>query len=107
MGKSTHIYIVQSDIPEEYEEEFNRIYDENQVKNIYKIPGVLNCERFRLERSSAGMPRYLFVYELESLSVLDSPAWRAGVDAGPWKDVIRPHMVNPRRGVFRRMVSEA
>ncbi len=47
-----YIYLVQMDIPNELEEEFNRIYDTQHVPNITKVPGVHGCARYKLE--SAG-----------------------------------------------------
>ena len=44
-----YIYLVQMDIPESMEDEFNRIYDTQHVPNITKAPGVHACTRYKLE----------------------------------------------------------
>ena len=44
-----YIYLVQMDIPQELEADFNRIYDTQHVPNIVQVPGVHSCTRYRLE----------------------------------------------------------
>ena len=62
-----YVYLVQMDIPEEMEDEFNRVYDEEHVPNIVKAPGVHGCHRYRLESTNAeGMARYAAVYFIDS-----------------------------------------
>ena len=41
-----YIYMVQMDIPAEYEAAFNRIYDTEHVPEILKVPGVRACSRY-------------------------------------------------------------
>ena len=41
-----YIYLVQMDIPEELEADFNRIYDTQHIPNIVKAPGVHSCTRY-------------------------------------------------------------
>ena len=36
----SYVYVVQMDIPPHLEAEFNRIYDEDHVPTILKVPGV-------------------------------------------------------------------
>ena len=75
---SDYIYLVQMDIPTEFEAEFNRIYDTQHVPNITKAPGVSACTRYKLESSDVeGVARYAAVYEI------DSPDIRK-VRAGNW-----------------------
>jgi hypothetical protein len=60
----SYIYVVQMDIPQHLEADFNRIYDEEHVPTILKVPGVRSCVRYRLEQSTVErMPRYLAIYE--------------------------------------------
>ena len=92
----THIYVVQMDIPAELEAEFNRIYDEDHVPTILKVPGVRSCRRYRLEHSTVpSMPRYLAIYECDNAEVINSPAWIEASDTGEWKPKIRPHTYKP------------
>lgn len=100
----SYAYVVQMDIPPELEAEFNRIYDEDHVPTILKVPGVRSCVRYRLERSSdPTMPRYVAVYQIDSPEVIESPAWLEAIDKGEWKPKIRPHTTNRRHSVLRRI----
>jgi hypothetical protein len=100
----SHIYVVQMDIPAALETEFNRIYDEEHVPTILKVPGVRSCARYRLGHSTVpDMPRYLALYEVDNAAVIDSPAWTEASDFGEWKPKIRPHTTNRRHSVFERI----
>ena len=100
----SYVYVVQMDIPQHLEAEFNRIYDEDHVPTILKVPGVRSCKRYRLENSTVpGMPRYLAIYETDSAEVINGPAWQEASDLGPWKPKIRPHTTNRQHSVFRRI----
>lgn len=100
----THIYTVQMDIPAALEAEFNRIYDEDHIPLILKVPGVRAARRYRLEKSTKeGMPHYLAVYELDSAAVLETPAWLEAIDLGEWKPKIRPHTTNRTHSTFRQI----
>ena len=48
----SYLYVVQMDIPAALEAEFNRIYDEDHVPTILKVPGVRSCTRYRLDHST-------------------------------------------------------
>ncbi len=99
-----HIYTVQMDIPAELEAEVNRVYDEDHIPTIRKVPGVRSCARYRLEHSTKeGMPRYLAIYEIDNAEVIESPAWLEAIDLGDWKPKIRPHTLNRQHSVFRRI----
>lgn len=101
---TTYLYHVQMDIPEEYEAEFNRVYDEEHIPLLMKLPGVIACRRYRLEHSSvAGVARYLAVYELESPDVVKRPEWQAASDTGDWKPNIRPHTTNRLHCMYQRI----
>lgn len=100
----SHIYAVQMDIPAEIEAAFNRIYDEDHIPLILKVPGVRSARRYRLEHSTRpGMPRYLAIYELDSAAVLESAAWLEAIDLGEWKPKIRPHTTNRIHSTFRQI----
>ena len=48
----SYAYVVQMDIPQHLDTDFNRIYDEEHVPTILKVPGVRSCTRYRLEHST-------------------------------------------------------
>jgi hypothetical protein len=90
---STHaLFLVRMDVAHDHEALFNEVYDTEHVPNLIAVPGVRRGARFR--QPSATEPRYMAAYELDSLSVLDSPAWKAAGEAGRWPTVIRPHTMN-------------
>jgi len=99
-----YVYVVQMDIPQHLEAEFNRIYDEDHVPTILKVPGVRSCTRYRLEHSTIPtMPRYLAVYEVDRAEIINSSAWQEASDLGEWKPKIRPHTTNRQHSVFRKI----
>jgi hypothetical protein len=99
----SYVYVVQMDVPATLEAEFNRIYDEDHVPTILKVPGVRSCARYRLDHSTVPlMPRYLAIYEVDNAAVIDSPAWTEASDKGEWKPNIRPHTTNRWHTVFER-----
>ena len=100
----SYAYVVQMDVPQHLEAEFNRIYDEEHVPTILKVPGVKSCARYRLEHSTIStMPRYLAIYEVDSAEIINSPAWTEASDLGEWKPKIRPHTTNRQHSVFQRI----
>ena len=100
----SYVYVVQMDIPQHLEAEFNRIYDEDHVPTILKVPGVRSCTRYRLEHSTVpGMQRYLTTYELESPDVMKSAAWEKAGAYGDWATKIRPKLTSRHHSVYERI----
>ena len=64
----SYAYVVQMDIPQHLEADFNRIYDEEHVPLRLAVPGFLNARRYKA--AEANWPRYLALYDLESVDVL-------------------------------------
>jgi hypothetical protein len=56
------------------DDEFNAWYDSEHIPERAAVPGFLSACRYVCR---SGFPRYLAVYDLESLSVLQSPGYRA------------------------------
>ena len=102
--RAPFVYLVQMDIPAAHEAEFNRVYDTQHVPALTKVPGVRACTRYRLERTNKdGMARYLAMYEVDSLEIIDSPAWLEAAAVGDWIEKIRPHTTNRSHTVMRRV----
>ena len=100
----SYVYVVQMDIPQHLEAEFNRIYDEDHVPTILKVPGVRSCTRYRLEHSTVpGMPQYLTIYELDSPEIMKSAAWEEAGAYGDWASKIRPLLTSRHHSVFKRI----
>ncbi|SDD17307.1 DUF4286 family protein [Rhodococcus tukisamuensis] len=98
---SEYLWLVQLDIPEEMEDEFNRIYDTEHAPNISKVPGVLGVQRYVLENPVAGVQKYATLYRVNSPDLPQTPEWLAASAEGDWKTVIQPYAVNPTLSMFR------
>ena len=99
-----YIYLVQMDIPESIEDEFNRIYDTQHVPNIIKAPGVHGCTRYKLESTDVeGTARYAAVYEIDSPNVPERDGWKAESEKGDWASQIRPHTTNRTHITYKRV----
>ena len=99
-----YMYVVQMDIPDELEEEFNRVYDTQHVPNIIQAPGVHGCSRYKLESADVeGVARYLAVYEIDSPEIPQTDGWKAESEKGDWPTKIRPHTKNRSHLIFKRL----
>ena len=99
-----YIYFVQLDIPEELEEDFNRIYDAEHVPNLSTVPGVRGCTRYRLESADEdGVARYAAIYEIDSPELPNTATWREQSDKGEWITRIRPHLTRRSHAIYRRI----
>ena len=84
--------------PEAMTEEFNDWYDTEHVPERKAIPGFITAQRFFTEE---GSPKYLALYDLENIDVLDSEAYRkVGPDFySPWT-----RRINRHARIFKRYV---
>jgi len=99
-----YFYLVQMDVPAEFEDDFNRIYDTQHIPNILKAPGVHSCTRYRLESSDlAGVARYAAIYEIDSPDIPESDGWKSESEKGDWPTQIRPNTTNRSHHVFKRI----
>ncbi len=75
--------LVQMQPPPAFEEEFNDWYDTDHIPERLAVPGIETARRFVC---LDGWPRYLALYDLASLDVLATPAYRrvSGVHYTPW-----------------------
>jgi hypothetical protein len=82
--------------PPELEWEFNDWYDLEHLPSRKAVPGFLTGNRFVCVE---GWPRYVAWYDLESLDVLNTPAYQAisGKNTSPWAKRMSPLM----HGYFR------
>jgi len=91
-------YIVETDIAEASEEEFNAWYDTEHLPGLALVPGTISARRYR---RLSGAPRYIACYELLSPAVMQSDAWLA-VRHTAWSSRIRPLFENTVRQLFIR-----
>ena len=71
--KGTGLLMVWTDVPAEHEAEFNRWYNEEHLAERLSVPGFLSAARYEAVR---GGPKHLAYYELESVAVLESEAYK-------------------------------
>ena len=78
--RGTGLLMVWADIDPEFEAEYNRWYDEEHFPLLLSVPGFLSGGRYQAVK---GSPKYLAMYELESIDVLRSAAVLDGVRFRP------------------------
>jgi hypothetical protein len=84
--------------PQEVEGEFHDWYDFEHMPSRAELPGFLTAHRMVCVE---GWPRYVAMYDLESLAVLESPAYQAvtGKNVSLWSR----RMVGMVHGYFRTL----
>ena len=70
--KGTALLVVYVDVDIENNAEFNRWYNEEHIPERLSAPGFLDGARYEALK---GGPRYLAVYELESVEALHTPEY--------------------------------
>jgi hypothetical protein len=93
-------YVVETDVSEVNDEEFNAWYDTEHLPGLAKVPGTISARR--LIRLSGG-PRYIACYDLVSPAVMESEAWLA-IRHTAWSSRVRPMFFNTERTLFVRNV---
>ena len=89
--KGRGLLMVWADVPAVKEAEFNRWYNEEHLAERLAIPGFLNGARYEAVK---GGPKHLAVYELDSVGVLDSPAYKKVADnPTPWTQRSGPQAI--------------
>jgi len=91
------LMIAMIDVEPEWEEEFNRWYDEEHFPDRVNCPGFLSGRRFV---AVDGSPKYLAVYELESPEVMQSEAYKKISQQSPWTKRIHEHLTRVKRNVY-------
>lgn len=92
-------YIVATDIAPAHEADFNAWYEQEHLPGLAAVPGTVQAVRYT---DPAGSPRYHAVYDLAAIEAFNSPAWLA-VRGTPWSSRVRPHFLNTRRTMYRRV----
>src|SRR5262249_61176154 len=88
------LYLVRMDVGHDHEATFNEVYEKEHVPNLRAVKGVRRASRYR--QPSATEPRYMAAYELDSLDVLDSAAFKAAGEAGGGPPHRGPAHVRPQ-----------
>ena len=72
--RATGVLMVWADLPADKEDEFGRWWNEEHLSELLAVPGFLNGARYE---AVSGSPKHMVRYELESPTVLDSPAFKS------------------------------
>ncbi|MGQ4808471.1 hypothetical protein NKDENANG_01854 [Candidatus Entotheonellaceae bacterium PAL068K] len=89
--KGQGVLMVYADIDPQHDDEFNAWYNTEHLPELLALPGFLDAARYA---ATKGGPRYLAVYELQSVNALQTPefkAWRAA--PSPWSRRISPTVI--------------
>ncbi|HEV8438921.1 MAG TPA: hypothetical protein VGT40_12560 [Methylomirabilota bacterium] len=71
--KGNGLLMVWTDVPADQEKEFNRWYNEEHLAERLAVPGFLSGARYEAVK---GGPKHLACYELDSVAVLESDAYK-------------------------------
>ena len=73
-----YIYLVQTDIAADVEDEFNHLYDTVHLPGLCQVDGVQSALRYRVESTNLdGLQKYGAVYRIASPAVVESDAWKS------------------------------
>lgn len=88
--KGNAIFLVYTDLADErHDEEFNAWYNTDHIPALLKLPGFLDAARYVATR---GGPKYLAVYELESVDAAQSPEF-VNRKRPPWDQRMSPTVI--------------
>jgi hypothetical protein len=112
---SRYLFSAAMDVAADRETLFHEVYDTEHVPLILTVPGVVSATRFEVQplamrlggerrtMDPQGAPRFHALYELESPEVLLTDAWATAVEHGRWPGQVRPHTLNRRHLLMRRL----
>jgi len=94
------VLLVLNDVASEFEEEFNRWYQQQHVPERLAVPGFRSARRYRAVDSG---PAYMAVYECDSIEVFTSKAYQERL-ANPtdWTRKVMPGFRNMLRAACRQ-----
>jgi hypothetical protein len=92
------LLVAQLEVPPAFEDEFNDWYDTEHIPERLRVPGFLSARR--LER--VARPRFLNLYDLTDLGVLESAAYLAvsGANKSPWTARVMKHCKSLGRRLY-------
>ena len=101
--KGTALLVVFTDIDAEHDADFNAWYNQEHLPERLSAPGFLGAARYEALR---GGPRYLAVYELESVDALQSDEYqRLSQNPTEWTKRVSPTVIgrNTVRNVYTQI----
>lgn len=88
--KGRAIFLVYTDLVDPgYEEEFNAWYNSQHLPDLLALPGFLDGARYV---ATTGGPKYLAVYELESVDAIETPEFKDR-PIPPWDRRMSPRVI--------------
>ena len=100
--KGAALLVVLTDVGPEHDAEFNSWYNEEHLPERLSAPGFLDAARYEALR---GGPRYLAVYELESVDALHTEEYlRMSNNPTKWTKRMSPNIVG--RGTVRNVYTQ-
>ncbi|PCH34005.1 hypothetical protein WOLCODRAFT_135445 [Wolfiporia cocos MD-104 SS10] len=104
---ASYVVFVGLDVKPEYEEEFNKWYDEEHIPMLAKAPGWVRSRRFILKDAGhlggnaeqGPPPKYLAVHEWASMDVFESKEYKEALST-PWMERIFQGVVRRERRVM-------
>jgi hypothetical protein len=100
------IYLVNANPEPDWEDEFNRWYWQEHLPNLLAVPGYRAGHRYV---AVDGEPKYLALWEIDSVEAYDSPEHAQAVNT-PWTAKVKEHntsqmafyrQLNPAKGLMR------
>ena len=95
------LFVVMMDIDDDKEADFNRVYDEEHIPLILKVPGVISAARYKT--TTEGAPKYVAIYEVENVDIPLGDAFTTASNQGEWAPNIRPFTKNRSRIIYERI----
>jgi len=97
------VLAIWTDIAPELEADFNEWYWREHLPERLAVPGFRRGRRYR---AGAGVPRYFACYELDSIDILNSPAYLKRLDnPTEWTRRVMPGFRNTTRAPMRVMTT--
>ena len=87
--KGRGIFMVYVDIDAQHAPEFNEWYNKEHLPELLSVPGILSAARYEAVK---GAPKYLACYELESVAVMQTPAFK-NRPRTPWGQKVSPSVI--------------
>src|SRR5215470_16388095 len=87
--KGRAIFMVYVDIDAKDAPEFNEWYNTEHLPELLSVPGILSAARYEAVK---GGPQYLACYELESVAVMQTPAF-TNRPRTPWGQKVSPSVI--------------
>ena len=100
--KGTALLIVFTDVDAEHDTDFNAWYNQEHLPERLGAPGFLDAARYEALK---GGPRYLAVYELESMAAMQTPEYlHMSQNPTEWTKRVSPTVIG--RGMVRNVYTQ-